>query len=129
MTRVNCGIPPAELTDKHLIAEHREIKRIPNHVSKHWQKITREGIQAIPKEFCLGTGHVRFFFDKGEYTYERYESLYHECLKRGFNVTYYGNAWDIYEDIGIQWYKDYIPTKWDIKLVRERIKLRLYSVK
>ena len=30
MTRINVGIPPAELTGKHLIAEHREIKRIPN---------------------------------------------------------------------------------------------------
>lgn len=26
MTRINCGIPPAELTREHLIAEHREIK-------------------------------------------------------------------------------------------------------
>jgi len=26
MTRINVGIPPAELTNQHLIAEHREIK-------------------------------------------------------------------------------------------------------
>ena len=34
MTRINCGIPVEELTDKHLLAEAREIKRIPNNVSK-----------------------------------------------------------------------------------------------
>ena len=34
MTRINVGISPAELNDKHLIAEHREIKRIPNCVAK-----------------------------------------------------------------------------------------------
>ena len=36
MTRINCGIPPEELSDKHLLAEHREIKRIPN--CKEYQK-------------------------------------------------------------------------------------------
>jgi hypothetical protein len=34
MTRINTGIPPKELTDKHLLAEHREIKRIPNCIKK-----------------------------------------------------------------------------------------------
>jgi hypothetical protein len=29
MTRINVAIPPAELTMRHLLAEHREIKRIP----------------------------------------------------------------------------------------------------
>jgi hypothetical protein len=34
MTRINCGIPPAELTNKHLIAEHREIIRIFNAIAE-----------------------------------------------------------------------------------------------
>jgi len=129
MTRINCGIPPGVLSDKHLLSEHREIKRIPNHVAKHWDKITKEGIQSIPPKFCLGKGHVRFFFDKGEYTYERYEQIYLECIKRGFNVTYYGHAWDIYSDLGIQWYKNYDPTIDDVALILERINLRVSSVK
>jgi hypothetical protein len=32
MTRVNAGVEPITLTREHLIAEHREIKRIPNAV-------------------------------------------------------------------------------------------------
>ena len=30
MTRINAGIPVEKLSDQHLLAEHREIKRIPN---------------------------------------------------------------------------------------------------
>jgi hypothetical protein len=33
MTRINVGVHPSELSTKHLIAEHREIKRIPNNVN------------------------------------------------------------------------------------------------
>lgn len=32
MTRINVGIPPRALSDKHLLAEHREIKRIKTNV-------------------------------------------------------------------------------------------------
>ena len=34
MTRINAGIPVQSLSGKHLIAEHREIKRIPNCIGK-----------------------------------------------------------------------------------------------
>ena len=34
MTRINVGIDPSELNMKMLMAEHREIKRIPNCVKK-----------------------------------------------------------------------------------------------
>ena len=53
MTRINCGIPVEELTNKHLIAEHREIKRLPNCVVKG-----RYNLKGQPKLFTLGTGHV-----------------------------------------------------------------------
>lgn len=46
MTRINVAIPAKELTTRHLIAEHREIKRIPNMVSSGKAKIID-----IPKEF------------------------------------------------------------------------------
>lgn len=46
MTRINCGIPPSELTNKHLLAEHREIKRIPNAIAKGKFSMTNQ-----PKEF------------------------------------------------------------------------------
>lgn len=100
MTRINAFIPVEDLTSKHLIAEHREIKRIPNHVAKHFKKLS---LTKIPKQFTLNTGHVTFFFDKGHFTSERYQQLYEECKRRGFNVTYFGHAWDIYNTIPIGW--------------------------
>lgn len=89
MTRINVGVKPCELSDKHLIAEHREIKRIPNCVSKG-----KYNMNGKPNKFKLGTGHVKFFYDKLLYLKCRYNTLYNECIKRGFNVQYYGKAWD-----------------------------------
>jgi hypothetical protein len=117
MTRINCGIPPAELVDKHLMAEHREIKRVPNCISKG-----KYNLEGQPKEFTLGTGHVKFFYDKLLYLKKRYEELYQECVKRGFRVTYYGSAW---ENVPKELMNDYKPTERDKKLIRERISERL----
>lgn len=89
MTRVNAGIHPSELCDKHLLAEHREIKRIPN--------IVRSGkadLSSIPTEFTLGKGHVKFFYDKLLYLKKRYEEIYRESKRRGFEVTWYGESFD-----------------------------------
>lgn len=121
MTRINCGIPPAELTDKHLLAEHREIKRIPNQISKG-----RYNLEGIPLEFKLGTGHVKFFYDKLLYLKNRYESLYKECKDREFNVTYYGEAWD---NVPPDLMNDYNPSDIDREIIRERIKERLGDIK
>ena len=117
MTRINCGIPPAELTSKHLIAEHREIKRIPNCITKG-----KYNMSGQPDKFTLGTGHVKFFYNKLGYLKSRYEELYEECLRRGFNVQYYGDAW---KEVPRELMGDYIPTDDDRYLIRERIRERL----
>ena len=113
MTRINVGISPAELNDKHLIAEHREIKRIPNCVAKG--KYNMEG---IPDKFKLGTGHVKFFYNKLLYLKNRYISLYNECIKRGFNVQNYIDAWD---NIPQELMNDYKVTYKDRLIIQERI--------
>lgn len=117
MTRINCGIPPIELSKPHLIAEHREIKRVPNCVAKG-----RYNLKGQPKEFKLGTGHVSFFYSRLGYLKKRYEELYIECKRRGFNVQYYGGAWD---NIPPELMNDYEPTLDDIAIIRERINERL----
>lgn len=82
MTRINVGVNPRELPSKLLLAEHREITRIPNAV-----KTGRAILTNIPAKFTLGAGHVKFFYDKLGYLKIRYNSLHDECLKRGFKVT------------------------------------------
>jgi deoxyribonuclease (pyrimidine dimer) len=89
MTRVNVGYPVKELTRQHLIAEHREIKRIPNMVAAG-----RVDLDNIPTTFCLGTGHVRFFYDKLGYLLTRYREIYDECILRGYRVQNYSSAWN-----------------------------------
>ena len=117
MTRINVGIPPAELTGPHLIAEHREIKRIPNCIAKG-----KYNMDGIPEKFKLGPGHVKFFYNKLLYLKNRYIELYKECIKRGFNVQNYIDAWNnVPEDL----MNDYKVEANDIKIIKERIKEKL----
>ncbi len=121
MTRINVGIPPAELVNQHLIAEHREIKRIPNCIAKG--KYNMEG---IPDKFKLGTGHVKFFYNKLLYLKNRYISLYDECIKRGFNVQNYIAAWD---NVPEELMNNYKVKANDIRIIRERINERITKTK
>lgn len=121
MTRINVGIPPANLHSKHLIAEHREIIRIPNKI-----KSGNFNMNDQPKKFKLGTGHVKFFYDKLEYLLNRYRLLYLECQKRGFNVQNYEDCWD---NIPIDFMNDYTPSEQDISIIQERIEERLKNLK
>lgn len=87
MTRINAFIPPAELSDKHLLAEHREIKRIPNVINSG-----KAVLEHIPTQFTLGKGHVKFFYNKVKFLFYRYDEIYKECIKRGFNIQSYHEA-------------------------------------
>ena len=113
MTRINVGIPPAELVNQHLIAEHREIKRIPNCIAKG-----KYNMDGIPDKFKLGTGHVKFFYNKLLYLKNRYISLYNECIKRGFNVQNYISAWD---NVPQELMNDYTVEANDIIIIKQRI--------
>ena len=115
MTRINC-IPVQELVDKHLLAEYRELPRVFG-----LARLPAPS-EVFPTEYTLGTGHVKFFYNKLEYLRKRYEELYQECLNRDFKVTYYGGAWD---NIPNYLMNDYKPTKKDEILIRERISERL----
>lgn len=113
ITRINVGIDPAELPTKMLIAEHREIKRIPNCI-----KSGRYNLDGMPEKFTLGTGHVKFFYDKIQYLRTRYIKIYKECVRRDFNVTCYI---DCFKDIPIELYNDYVETPEDRQLLIERL--------
>ena len=117
MTRINCGISVKDLSKKHLQAEHREIKRIPNCVAKG-----RFSLKGQPKEFVLGKGHVKFFYDKLLYLKKRYEELYAECINKKINVQYYGSAWN---NIPKEFMNDYVPTQKDKEIVKKRINEKL----
>ena len=110
MTRINC-VDVTELTDQHLIAEYREITR----VSKLAKRLPSYG------SYCMGEGHVKFFYNKGHYLTCRTRQLFLECHKRGFNVKF-----KAYQDHGCRelnqpWY----PTEADKAINRARLNEKL----
>lgn len=121
MTRINVGILPQELCRQHLLAECREIKRIPNAI-----RGGRVNLTGIPNEFTLGKGHVKFFYNKLLYLKNRYKLLYEEAISRKYNVTNFIDAWD---NIDQSLMGDYVPTERDRLIVMERINERLLSMK
>lgn len=117
MTRINIGIQPSRLCNKHLLAEHRELKRIPNAIQEG-----RYNLNNIPEHFTLGTGHVKFFYNKLLYLKNRYIALHKECLRRGFNVTDFS---DSFKGLPKNLMNDYVPTKQDKIIIIERINHKL----
>lgn len=120
MTRINVGILPKELPDKLLLAELREIKRIPNMINSGKAKI-----ENIPDTFRLGTGHVKFFYDKGKYTLNRYMSLFNESQARNFKTTDFTLAWNNYPS---ELMNDYNETLADRNIIIERITERGFEL-
>lgn len=115
MTRINC-IPVQELTDKHLLAEYREMSRISNAAYSHPE---------IPNNYRLGKGHVIFFYDKGEYLRKRYEEqIVPEMQKRGFRTNY-----TIYRKHPDGLNNDWTPSDIDMQINRERINERLQQMR
>ncbi|MFA9499961.1 pyrimidine dimer DNA glycosylase/endonuclease V [Mannheimia sp. E30BD] len=116
MTRINL-VPPTELCDQHLLAEHRELTRIPNAVAKG-----KFSLKGQPEDYKLGEGHVRFFFNKLSFLKKRYDALHEECLARGFNVQYFWSE-NLPQDPSL--WLDYQPTDIALAVNRERIALRM----
>lgn len=113
MTRINVGIHPKELPKKLLLAEHREITRIPNAIKSGKAKLAD-----IPPTFRLGTGHVKFFYNKILYLKKRYYLIYDECIIKKFNVTPKHSSFD---DIDSSLMNDYQETAIDRQLLIDRI--------
>jgi len=119
ITRINVGVSPVELNRQHLLAEHREITRIPNAI-----RSGRFSDKGIPTEFTLGKGHVKFFYYRLSYLKRRYYELYQECKRRGYNVTAKHGAF-LREGIQPNHWQDYTPTDRDRQIIQQRIEERL----
>lgn len=111
MTRINL-VDPQTLTDQHLIAEYRELPRVFTLALKAYGKPVK-----IPANYVLGTGHVKFFYNKLQFLHKRQLSLIAECKRRGFKISH--------ENVDVlfpqTWYNDFIPSEQDIKLSQSRL--------
>lgn len=123
MTRINL-VPPKDLHNKHLLAEYRELPRIFALARKWDIKRKSDGDPApdIPSEYTLGKGHVRFFYDKLLFCFNRQVSLHAECVRRGFNVKHDPRGADSdLLDVPSELMGDYTPTSEALALNIERI--------
>lgn len=102
MTRINAKIKPADLIDQHLLAEYREIVRIPNAVKANLDNAYKKVKQA-PHTFKLGSGHVIYFYDKIKFLHERFLLLKEELQLRNIETNmsdemFYNIPDDLYND-------------------------------
>lgn len=123
MTRINL-VPISELADQHLVAEYREIFMVGSSLqrslkSPNWRKTKN----SLPKDFTLNKGHVKFFYNKGKYLYNRYLDLVEEMKSRGMspdpNRIFKREQWP--DDL----FQDWSPTDRDLLIIRERIKEKI----
>jgi deoxyribonuclease (pyrimidine dimer) len=73
----------------------------------------------IPPRYTLGTGHVKFFFDKMLFLENRFESLVNEMFRRGYKPNFTDKT--IFRNCDSKFYNDYIPTPEAIDINRQRI--------
>lgn len=119
MTRINC-VPPEELHQKHLVAEYRELPRTFKLVEKYLSKNSR--LPALPKSYTLGTGHVKFFYDKLLYLSNRQTQLVEEMIKRGYNPTHRESLISQFKNIiPASCWNDWTPTEEAVAINRQRI--------
>jgi len=120
VVRINL-VPPSELTDQHLIAEHDEILMLCGALQRTQNSKIGYQESRIASDFLLGKGHIYFFFNKGEYLHERFIQVQTEMRERGFHPTktFPTHIWPSHL------YNNYTPTQQAFEIIRERIKCRI----
>jgi deoxyribonuclease (pyrimidine dimer) len=122
MTRINCSIPVESLNDKHLMAEHREIKRVCFRLD---QRLKSNKFDDIPAPFSeIKKGEIvfkeLFWLDKGKFTLTRYKKIHNECKRRGFKMSDFSDNWEIYKQKP-EYFNDYTPTDEQNNMIQQRI--------
>ena len=115
MTRINL-VPVSELADQHLIAEWRELPRIFGLVKK---KLDEGKPIIISENYTMGTGHVRFFYDKLLFLQKRHQALVKEAQKRGLKISL--------KSFPKEYCQDFIPSELDLKISQQRILEKLQA--
>lgn len=118
MTRINV-VPVSELSAKHLVAEYREIMRLPKNLNQSLNRKSKPfSFEEIPVDYVLGQGHVKFFFNKFGYLKNRFEQLVFEMQKRGYSPTFTDSKMFLQDN---KFMGNYNPTKNALKINRIRI--------
>ena len=123
MTRINI-VPTEELSDQHLVAEYRELFMVGSALARTLKSPNRDkSLSSIPEKFTFNTGHVKFFYNKGEYLHKRYIALQEEMKARGMNPdpdrVFKREQWPD------ELYNDWTPSEQEQAILRERLQERI----
>lgn len=119
-----------ELHDKHLVAEYRELPRIFGLAKAAFERGEKPGENA-PGRYTLGKGHVRFFYDKLQWLFNRQVFLVKEMIRRGFNPIHRNPLTLVNSTMGRMspdWFKNWEPDEEAMTLNRQRINERLEAM-
>jgi len=120
MTRINV-VPPKELTRQHLVAEYRELPRVFK-LAEAWYKRNHPNYYKLPKDYTLGTGHVKFFYTRLGYLKSRFAALVNEMESRGYSPNFKETP---NVSVPLSMWKDWTPTSEAISINKARILERL----
>jgi hypothetical protein len=105
------------------MAEYKELPRIFTAVRKLIEKGKTVEDVDIPEQYCLNTGHNKFFYNKLQWLSRRYFTIYHELIHRNYNLNHeqyekiLGSACSL-PDV---WYNNWQPSPEDHYLNMARI--------
>ena len=122
MTRINIT---TRLSDELLVNALGEEPRVLTAVVNRIEK--GKHFKDIPKEFTLGTGHMKFFYNKCLYIWNRYTDLRFEYGKRFLkhysldHLESVVNKVDYIENNTPHLFNNWTPSEGDIQLVKQRI--------
>lgn len=126
MTRINC-VPVEELVREHLIAEYRELPRIFPLITAAYERGESPTDKRNPLEYRLGTGHVRFFYNKLEYLRQRHKQLVREMHKRNYQTNF--DCSDRCLNLPFDWQYNWSPSEKALEINRRRISQRLQEMR
>lgn len=117
MTRIDIT-PVEELHDKHLLSNYRELPRVYALALRYYEQGQKT---RLPETYRMGTGHVKFFYDKGAWLKRRFEQeIVPEMQRRGFVTNF-----TTYREHPTPLHKDWTPNQQDMAVDRARIAERL----
>lgn len=117
MTRINC-VPPAELHDKHLLAEYRELPRVFKLAYAAYAR--GEDPATHPAEYTLGKGHVKFFYTRLGWLRWRFQDLVVEMRARGWQPAY-PDVPSVADALPASWWAFWEPCERALAINRQRI--------
>lgn len=115
MTRVNL-VKAKNLSDQHLLTEWRELPRIPTMLHK---RLAKKDFEQQLESFCLGTGHMVFFYDKMKFLSKRHKEIIKELKIRKFKIKVYET--DPFLATPKEFHNDWCPNAEEVNISYKRI--------